>query len=87
MNIIKQTGLVSCYITKRMFDKQCYLNVLLFSSRNKHEDATLHMLDSIFKNITWDDYLEDEDIKFIKDLIKVCTDLVFFNTVTKVVIT
>lgn len=49
-----------------------------FFSRNKHEDATLHMLDSIFKNITWDDYLEDEDIKFIKDLIKVCTDLVFF---------
>lgn len=36
----------------------------------EHEDATLHMLDSIFKNITWDDYLEDEDIKFIKDLIK-----------------
>nr|XP_034335733.1 deoxynucleoside triphosphate triphosphohydrolase SAMHD1 isoform X1 [Crassostrea gigas] len=36
----------------------------------EHEDATLHMLDSIFKIITWNDYLEDEDIKFIKDLIK-----------------
>lgn len=36
----------------------------------EHEDATLHMIDSIFKNITWNDYLEDEDIKFIKDLIK-----------------
>lgn len=34
------------------------------------------MLDSIFKIITWNDYLEDEDIKFIKDLIKVCIDIV-----------
>lgn len=36
------------------------------------------MLDSIFKIITWNDYLEDDDIKFIKDLIKVCIDIVFF---------
>lgn len=36
------------------------------------------MLDSIFKIITWNDYLEDKDIKFIKDLIKVCIDIGFF---------
>lgn len=36
------------------------------------------MLDSIFKNITWNDYLEDEDIEFIKNLIKVCIDIVFY---------
>eukprot|EP00105_Crassostrea_gigas_P038003 XP_019922151.1 PREDICTED: deoxynucleoside triphosphate triphosphohydrolase SAMHD1-like isoform X4 [Crassostrea gigas] len=36
----------------------------------EHEDATLNMLNSIFKNITWNDYLEDEDIEFIKNLIK-----------------
>lgn len=44
------------------------------------------MLDSIFKIITWNDYLEDEDIKFIKDLIKVCIDIVFFNTKVVIVI-
>lgn len=37
------------------------------------------MLDSIFKNITWNDYLEDEDIEFIKNLIKVCIDIVFYT--------
>lgn len=43
------------------------------------------MIDSIFKNITWNDYLEDEDIKFIKDLIKVCIDIVFYTIVVIVI--
>lgn len=52
--------------------------ILVFSLFHKHEDATLKMVDSIFESITWKDYLEKEDIKFIKDIIKVFIDFFFF---------
>lgn len=43
------------------------------------------MFDFIFKNIIWNDYLEDEDIEFIKDFIKVCIDIVFYMIVVIVI--
>lgn len=43
------------------------------------------MFNFIFKNIMWNDYLEDEDIEFIKNFIKVCIDIVFYMIVVIVI--